>query len=94
MKKTLALSLILAASMGLAACNKAPEAANTAALENVATDAVEGAANVSVDAMNAAGNVTEAASNVAGAAANVADSAANVAGSAVNGAAEAAANKM
>jgi hypothetical protein len=87
MKKSVVLSFVLAASMGLAACGqKAEEAAN--ATDAMATEAVEGAENAADAAMDAAGNATDAAANVA------TDAAGNAAAGAVNAAADAAKNAM
>ena len=97
MKKSIVLSFVLAASMGLAACGqKAEEAANAA--DATATEAVEGAENAADAAMDAAGNATDAANTATDAAGNAVDAAANAAGTAaagaVNAAADAAKNAM
>ena len=60
MSKTIALSLVLAASLGLAACSK--EAENTA---NAANNTAEMANNTAENAMNVAENATNAMSNMA-----------------------------
>lgn len=66
MKKTIALSLVIAASLGLAACSKSDEGnAMNNAVENVtnaADNAVDAAMNAG-NAVNAAGNVAENAAN-------------------------------
>lgn len=66
MTKTVALSLVLAASLGLAACAKKDEG-NEA---NAANVAAENAVNAADNAMNAALNVTDNAANATGNAAN------------------------
>ncbi|MBP6112541.1 MAG: circumsporozoite protein [Sphingobium sp.] len=65
MKKTIALSLVIAASLGLAACSKSEEGNNAMnnAVENV-TNAADNAVNA---AMNAGDNVANAAGNAANA---------------------------
>ena len=71
MSKTIALSLVIAASLGLSACGKS-ETTNVAdAMNNAAVDANAAAAN----AMNAAGNTMDNAANAMGNAANVANAA-------------------
>ena len=65
MTKTIALSLVLAASLGLAACSK--EAENTAnASENMAENAMNAADNAMNMAMNASENAANAVENAAG----------------------------
>lgn len=66
MTKTVALSLVLAASLGLAACAKKEEG-NEMNAANVAT---ENAVNAADNAMNAALNVTDNAANAVGNTAN------------------------
>ena len=93
MKKSIVLSFVLAASMGLAACGEkaADEAANAEALADNTMEAVSNEAMGAVeDAANAAGSAAEAATNAADAASTAADAAKDAAGAA----AEAAANKM
>jgi len=93
MKKSIVLSFVLAASMGLAACGEkaADEAANAEALADNTMEAVSNdAMGVVEDATNAAGSAAEAATNAADAASTAADAAKDAAGAA----AEAAANKM
>lgn len=69
MKKTIALSLVIAASLGLSACSKkADEVANNAA--NMAENASNAAENSMNAAMNAADNATNTAANMANAATN------------------------
>lgn len=90
MKKSIVLSFVLAASMGLAACGEkaADEAANAEALADNTMEAVSNEAMG--DAANAAGSAAEAATNAADAASSAADAAKAAAGAA----ADAAANKM
>lgn len=93
MKKSIVLSFVLAASMGLAACGEkaADEAANAEALADNTMEAVSNEAMGAVeDAANAAGSAADAATNAADAASTAADAAKDAAGAA----AEAAANKM
>jgi hypothetical protein len=93
MKKSIVLSFVLAASMGLAACGEkaADEAANAEALADNTMEAVSNEAMGAVgDAANAAGSAAEAATNAADAASSAADAAKAAAGAA----ADAAANKM
>ena len=89
MKKTIVLSLILAASMGLAACNKAADTAANAS-ENVTTEAVEGAENAAGEAMNAGAEAMNAGAD----AMNAGGEAMNAGGEAVNAAADATKNAM
>jgi len=67
MSKSISLSLVLAASLGLAACSGGDKGANNT-VENVAT---ENASNAAENALNAAENATNAAGNATNAAANV-----------------------
>ncbi len=93
MKKSIVLSFVLAASMGLAACGEkaADEAANAEAMADNTMESVTNEALGAVDeAANAAGSAAEAATNAADAASTAADAAKDAAGAA----AEAAANKM
>jgi hypothetical protein len=93
MKKSIVLSFVLAASMGLAACGEkaADEAANAEAMADNTMEAVSNEAMGAVgDAANAAGSAAEAATNAADAASSAADAAKAAAGAA----ADAAANKM
>jgi hypothetical protein len=75
MSKSIALSLVLAASLGLAACSKGEENA-----ANASANAAENASNAADNAMNAAEN---AASNAANAASNVSNTAENAASNAM-----------
>lgn len=60
MSKSISLSLVLAASLGLAACSGGAENTTNNAAENVA---VENATNAAENAMDAAENATNAAEN-------------------------------
>jgi hypothetical protein len=71
MSKTFALSVILAASLGLSACSKPAETAN--ATNNASTNAVMAADN----AMANAGNAVDNAANAQNAAANSLENAAS-----------------
>lgn len=66
MTKTVALSLVLAASLGLAACAKKEEGNEM----NAANVAAENAVNAADNAVNAAMNATDNAANAAGNTAN------------------------
>jgi len=66
MTKSIALSLVLAASLGLAACSGS-ETENTA---NAAANSAENASNAADNAMNAAMNAADAAANAASNATN------------------------
>ena len=71
MSKSIALSLVLAASLGLAACSKGEEnAANASA--NAAENASDAADNAMIAAENAAANAANAAENASNTAANAA----------------------
>ena len=72
MSKSIALSLVLAASLGLAACSKSEENAS-----NAAANSAENASNAADNAMNAAENAASNASNAASNAANAASNAAS-----------------
>lgn len=91
MKKSIVLSLVLATSMGLAACGEKPaeEAANAA--DAMATEVVDGAENAADASMNAAG---DAMANGADAMANGADAMAAGAEAAKDSAVDAAADAM
>lgn len=65
MKKTIALSVVIAASLGLAACGKKDEG-------NAMNNAAENVTNAAENTMNAAENATNAADNAANAANNAA----------------------
>ena len=93
MKKSIVLSFVLAASMGLAACGEkaADEAANAEAL---ADNTMEAVTNEAMGAAETAANAADAAAGAATNAADAASSAADAAKSAAGAAAEAAANKM
>ena len=68
MSKSIALSLVLAASLGLAACSKGEEnAANASAnaAENAADNAMNAAENAAANASNAAANASNVAENAA-----------------------------
>lgn len=68
MTKTIALSLVAAASISLAACTKEPETNNVA-------NAVDNAANATDNAANAVGNASDNVANAAGAMASNASNA-------------------
>lgn len=67
MTKTVALSLVLAASLGLAACAKKEEGNAMNAANVAAENAVNAAENTMDAAMNVADNVANAAGNTANA---------------------------
>lgn len=71
MSKSIALSLVLAASLGLAACSKGEDNA-----ANASANAAENASNAADNAMNAAENAASNASNAASNASNAASNAA------------------
>ena len=65
MKKTIALSLVLAASMSLAACSKKADDAAANAADTMAAEAVEGAENAADAATDAAKGAVDAAADAA-----------------------------
>ena len=66
MKKTIALSLVVAASLGLAACSKSEEG-------NAMNNAAENVTNAAENTMNAAMNASENVANAANATENAAN---------------------
>jgi hypothetical protein len=80
MKKIVMLSVVAAASLGLAACSKSEDTAAANATNEAVIDANATAAEAVADVNAAAANVTDAAAaveNAAGEVANAADNAAN-----------------
>lgn len=69
MTKTIALSLVLAASLGLAACSK-EEATNNVDAVNMSDNAMDAADNAMDAAMNAGANAMDEAGNMADNASN------------------------